>query len=323
MHSFATYCKKPPFKHHYLPNYLYFCSTNSVSMYSTNYRIANHCFNLQLPSGFIPDEALEAYLPFRISDEEACNPLFTLCVCCEDTILPAIESSIISFNDENGEMKLFRAHDGGIIFHLSLDENNVSCKLHINKEYTRAIASVVGNETERGYALDNSLMLMFAFATAPLDTLLIHASVIENNGWGYIFLGKSGTGKSTHSRLWLKHITGSTLLNDDNPVLRIVNNTPIVYGSPWSGKTPCYKNRQVPVGAIVRLTQAPHNRIQRLSIPLAYSALMPSCSRMKWDEAMATATHSTIDKLITNVPLFRLECLPNEEAAHICSQTIR
>ena len=80
-------------------------------------------------------------------------------------------------------------------------------------------------------------------------------------GNGYAFLGKSGTGKSTHSQLWLRYLEGYELLNDDHPIIRLVNDEVIIYGSPWSGKTPCYKNKQARLKAVVRLEQASENKI--------------------------------------------------------------
>ncbi|MDE6561350.1 MAG: hypothetical protein K2K75_08225 [Muribaculaceae bacterium] len=66
----------------------------------------------------------------------------------------------------------------------------------------------------RKLAIDNALMIMYALATAGEMTLLFHAAVVSLNGWGYMFLGPSGTGKSTHARLWVQHITGSELVDD-------------------------------------------------------------------------------------------------------------
>ena len=74
-------------------------------------------------------------------------------------------------------------------------------------------------------------MLMYALATAGNDTLLLHAVVLSCEGKGYLFLGPSETGKSTHARLWLKHIEGTELVNDDHPVVR----NGVVNGSPWGG----------------------------------------------------------------------------------------
>ena len=94
---------------------------------------------------------------------------------------------------------------------------------------------------------------MYAFRTATLGTLEMHASVIAHEGRGYLFLAKSGTGKSTQSRMWLRCIEGAKLLNDDNPAIRIADGRPLVFGTPWSGKTPCWRNLSVPVKALVRL----------------------------------------------------------------------
>ena len=112
-------------------------------------------------------------------------------------------------------------------------------------------------------------------------------------------LGKSGTGKSTHSSLWLKHIPGTELLNDDNPILRLMpDGTARVYGSPWSGKTPCYKNKDVPAGAVVRIRQAPFNKIERLSAIQSYASLMASASGFRPFKELADGWHRTLEGLV-------------------------
>lgn len=103
---------------------------------------------------------------------------------------------------------------------------------------------------------------LFALSTADKGTVLFHAAVVSHEGRGYMFLGPSGTGKSTHASLWLKYIDGTELVNDDNPVVRITDDgQATVFGSPWSGKTPCYRHVSYPLGGIVMLSQAPYNKI--------------------------------------------------------------
>ena len=167
------------------------------------------------------------------------------------------------------------------------------------------------------------MMLLYTFRTSAHETLLVHASVIEYEGRGYMFLGRSGTGKSTHTRLWLENIEGATLLNDDNPIVRVIDGETVIYGSPWSGKTPCYKNRSMPLQAVVRLSQAPFNRITRLTPLKAYAALMPSCSCMRWDHDAVEALHKTVEKVIMKVPVRHLECLPDADAAHTSHEACR
>lgn len=91
---------------------------------------------------------------------------------------------------------------------------------------------------------------LFALSTDDKGTVLFHAAVVSHEGRGYMFLGPSGTGKSTHASLWLKYIDGTELVNDDNPVVRITDDgQATVFGSPWSGKTPCYRHVSYPWAA--------------------------------------------------------------------------
>ena len=108
-------------------------------------------------------------------------------------------------------------------------------------------------------------------------------------------------------------------MNDDNPILRVMNDGQVrVYGSPWSGKTPCYKNADVPVGAIVKLSQAPHNKLETISLPQAYAYMLSSASGLKMEQTMADNMFETIKHIITHTPCYHLACLPNEEAAKVC-----
>ena len=163
-----------------------------------------------------------------------------------------------------------------------------------------------------------ALKMMYDLATAGKDTLHVHAAVVSCGGKGYLFLGPSGTGKSTHAQLWIKHIGGTELVNDDNPVVR----DGVVYGSPWSGKTPCYRNVSYPIGGIVRLSQAPYNKIRRLSGIEAYVDLAESVGGKFWDSRIAEGLHQTENRLAQTIPMWQLECLPDEEAARLCHDTI-
>ena len=180
-----------------------------------------------------------------------------------------------------------------------------------------------GDLSMRRFGINNALMMTMAFAAADKDTVLIHASVVRENGYGYPFLGVSGTGKSTHTSNWLKYIPGTDLMNDDNPVIRIVDGTPVVFGSPWSGKTPCYRNVQAPIGAITQLKQAPYNKIRRETVVEAFASILPSCSIMKWDQRIYSGICDTVTKIIETVPTYFLENLPNEEAVRLSFNTIR
>lgn len=172
-------------------------------------------------------------------------------------------------------------------------------------------------------AIDNALMVMYALATADRDTVLFHAAVVSHQGKGYMFIAPSGTGKSTHAQLWMRHIADTELVNDDNPVVRIgEEGEAMVYGSPWSGKTPCYRSVGYPLGGIVKLSRAPFNKICRLNGLQGYAALMASISGKRWDKRIADGLHATENRLAGNIPIWHMQCLPDKEAAEVCESSI-
>lgn len=165
--------------------------------------------------------------------------------------------------------------------------------------------------------------IAYGVATVPLQTVAIHTSTIQYCGKAVFFLGESGTGKSTHTRLWRENIEGAVLLNDDSPILRIVDGKPWVYGSPWSGKTPCYKKESYPLAACVRLSQAPYNEIKKLSVVQGYGALHPSCPPcFAYDDGLYDHISSVLGSLLSNVPVYHLSCLPDADAARLSCETI-
>lgn len=167
------------------------------------------------------------------------------------------------------------------------------------------------------------LWMAFGVASAAFDSVAIHSSVIVFKGKTVLFLGESGTGKSTHTQLWLKHIPGCKLLNDDSPIVRIVEDEPICFGSPWSGKTPCFVNESYPLAAIARLQQSPANHMARLSKIESFTALYPSCPpSFIADSKLTDHVCNTLSAIIGKVPVYQLDCLPDADAARLSCSTI-
>jgi len=229
---------------------------------------------------------------------------------------------IRKFDTGNGETVVDLIDDGGYQYIIK-DIKGAECALLLsNKDFTECRCALNGNYNMRSFGLNNALMLIFAFAGSRQDTLLIHASLVRQNGYGYAFTAKSGTGKSTHVSLWLRHIPGCDLMNDDNPIVRIIDGQPYIYGGPWSGKTPCYRNVKARLGAITRIDRASANSVDRLAPIDAFASLLPSCSSMKWDEDIFRRICNTVTKIVETTPIYTLHCLPNKEAAILCNKTI-
>lgn len=151
----------------------------------------------------------------------------------------------------------------------------------------------------------------------------VHASTVVCQGRAVLCLGESGTGKSTHTSLWLKYIQDTYLLNDDSPLVAVEQGEVVAYGSPWSGKTPCYKAERVPVAAFVRLEQRKSNSIRRLATVEAFAALQPSCApSLATEETCLDQLVATLSAVVKGAPVYRLGCLPDEAAARLCHSTI-
>ena len=216
----------------------------------------------------------------------------------------------------NGNIRLASPDEREVVFEFQWWGETAGW-LVCSADYREGRLITTGKNTKM--AIDNALMVMYALATAAKDTVLFHAAAVSHEGRAYLFLGPSGTGKSTHAGLWVRHIEGATLVNDDNPVVRIgADGQAVAYGSPWSGKTSCYRNVSYPLGAIVLLSQAPYNKMHRLNGIQAYVALVESISGKRWDQRIADGLHQTENALASNVPVWHLECLPDRAAAELC-----
>lgn len=168
-----------------------------------------------------------------------------------------------------------------------------------------------------------ALWVGYGLMVLPFHTLAIHSSCIVYQNKAVLFLGESGTGKSTHTRLWRENIPGAVLLNDDSPMVRVEEGKVWVYGSAWSGKTPCYKNERYELQGCVRLSQAPYNKIRKLTVLQAYGALHPSCApEFAYDEYLYDKVSHIIGMILSGIPFYHLECLPDREAALLSCQTL-
>lgn len=263
---------------------------------------------------------LSSFRPFQIDSPDQ-KPLLTLQV--DDTLRPAKEKKLIrKFDTGNGDTVVYLLPNGGYQYIIRNTMNQDCCLLLTNNDFSVCRCALNGDLTMRAFGLNDALMLAYAFAGSFHDTLLIHASCIAYKGKGYPFTAKSGTGKSTHSSLWLKHIEGAELMNDDNPIVRVIDGKAFIYGSPWSGKTPCYRKMAKPLGAIIQIDRALKNSIERLGTIQSLAILLPACSTMKWDTNIYNHLCDTLTLLISSTPIYTLHCLPDEEAARLCQRTV-
>ena len=299
------------------------CLTNIVYLCDMTryFSVAGHSFFVKGEESLPLWTFIDNYLPFEVSPGEC---LFGVEVFEGAPEFEKEAFYVQSSQEEEQRLELYTVPEGWLVEMAPRNDMDICARMVLDRDFSKAKVYLQGNAALQRFGLDNSLMVIFAFSTAPLGTLEMHASVVSISGKAYLFLGKSGTGKSTHSRLWIENVPGTELVNDDNPIMRVLEDGSVcAYGSPWSGKLPCYRNVCLPVGAIVRIHRAPENAITRLPLVQAYASLAASCSGFRAEKTIADGLHATLSQIALNVPCYMLDCLPDAGAAILCSEYVR
>lgn len=162
-----------------------------------------------------------------------------------------------------------------------------------------------------------------ADALLKYNIILFHGSVIAVDGEGYLFTARSGTGKSTHTRLWKKYFgSRAIMVNDDKPLLKIEDESVIAYGTPWNGKHHLSTNIGVPLQAICVLNRDTENHMERLSNKEAYPMIIQQTNRSLIKDNMLITLHH-IDKMINNVPIYKLGCNMELNAVEVAYKEIQ
>lgn len=280
--------------------------------------------NLRLRSDIdLVNIGIKGFRPFAVEVEGAADCTVE-CAEIDAAMLGAKRKIATAYLAEANADSCLYTTDGGYLYSV-LRKNEHSTAINF---YIESATGSVKTDIKIADSIDLSILrfglwVMFGVVLAKNRAIAIHSSTIVSGGYGVLFLGESGTGKSTHTRLWRENITDAKLLNDDSPIVRMVDGRAVVFGSPWSGKTPCYKNESYPIGGFCRLEQAPYNKIHRLNTVMSICALLPSCPPMfAHDEYLQDCICATLSDIISKVPVYKLQCLPDPDAAILSHSTM-
>lgn len=147
----------------------------------------------------------------------------------------------------------------------------------------------------------------FYNALIHFNGMLLHSSCVVYNNEAYLFSAPCGTGKSTHTQLWLKRFDGAYILNDDKPAIRLTENGVYAYGTPFSGKTNLNVNKGVPIKGICVLERDSYNHIEPIEPDDALFCILNQTVRPFNEEDMDKML-STLDAVMKAVPVYRLYC---------------
>lgn len=273
-------------------------------------KVAGFCFMIDDSIPFTGN-----YEPFKVGTPGDCPIISTISLgevsftfdghCNEKSNLDEAEELLISKDGERGYNVMIKVRSTGKEYFL-----------HATSSWDYIILSrnCVSEDCPLS-VIDKFIMLVFIYASARFGTVLVHASCVKLGTDAVAFIGHSGAGKSTHSRLWLANIDGAELLNDDQPAIRMDDgNGIVIYGTPWSGKTYCYKSDSAILRGIVRMKQAPHNKMIPLEPVYLLRELLSSCSMMKSDPVTFKFITSTLARIASHVSGYILENKPDKEA---------
>jgi hypothetical protein len=177
-----------------------------------------------------------------------------------------------------------------------------------NKNVEEEVASLIG------YILLKNRILFH-------QGLIIHAAAIAWKGKGIMFTAPSGTGKSTQADLWSTY-RNATILNDDSPIVRLLNDQVIVFGTPWSGSKGIFQNAQAPLSAIIVLDQSDTNSFHQLTMEQSIPLLVPRCFLPYHDPVLVDIACTNLEKIIIKTPVYHLKCRPDKDAVEVVAQCL-
>ena len=253
------------------------------------------------------------YRPFRVEAIGDAPLLFRM----DFKPLPAVQGEpTCCFHTDRGVYRIW-LQEYFYIVEFQLNGSKRKYRMRADKSWSQVETDIYANGLYDPLVLNELILIAFVYSAAFHDAVLLHASSIRYGERGVAFIGPSGIGKSTHSLLWLEHIRGACLLNDDQPVVRLIEGIPYVFGSPWSGKTVCFKNESARLEALFLMEQALENRIDRLPPVPAFQKLLASCAMIKQDEKTFACITETLSSIAGKVKMFHLRSKPEKAAAEL------
>ena len=272
-------------------------------------------------SGLLVEVQGDEYLNERMAEYQVRSPISGGRI-CDLRIINRLKTQIEKPQGQEVTHSLFwklvQTNEGQSLYrNLPGFEDIVSARIDFNKN--GADISVLKHPNPETLEIDDERMFRFAghsFGHILLNhqRLVLHGSCIRVNGKAIIFSAPSGTGKSTHTNLWMENVDGVEFINDDTPVIRLDKGEAVyACGSPWSGKTQLNSNISAPLAAIVLLERGVENKIERVGNIEAFARVLGEIRKFAFKESIE-ASVSLCEKLITRVPVYKLSCNISSQA---------
>lgn len=164
-------------------------------------------------------------------------------------------------------------------------------------------------------------MIGIEHALCKHKTFILHSSYINYNGNAILFSGPSGMGKSTQADLW-QNLEYAEIINGDRTAISKNLGSWHAYGLPFAGSSKIYKNKTLPIKAVVILKQGKENCIRKAKPMEAFKALYSEITVNSWNKNDVETIIKLVETFIKEVPIYVLSCLPNKEAVDLLKKEI-
>ena len=231
---------------------------------------------------------------------------------------------VVKLADKNIEIQaLFNTTQIFLMDYLSEDTADFSVKISPSDLIYERKKSENSNKYSDHYIETLAVYRKIADRIIDHNIMLFHGSCVAVDGVAYLFTAKSGTGKSTHTRLWCEYFQeNAVMINDDKPLIHVGENDVIVYGTPWNGKHKLSSNIGAPLKGICILERDTSNHIKRVNPKEAYPILLQQIHRPA-DARRLKKTLEILDKLIERVHIYKLGCTISMEAMKIAYNAMK
>lgn len=192
---------------------------------------------------------------------------------------------------------------------------------HTCISYSKDWANIVACGASEEDLFELIITAFYSRLTFCEPAVLLHASAVKHKGEAILFIGPSGIGKTTQAELWQKHLQAE-ILNGDKVFVRMDQQWPIAYGSPWSGSSPYIVNDGAPIKAIVLLRQGKSNNIEKLANLNTLMSLSKHVFFPQWDRQCTANATQMLGFIVEHIPVYLLTCRPDEEAVLVTKKTI-
>lgn len=261
---------------------------------------------------FVQNEkgAVAVFGPFNMETFSVTQPIES-----PDFILTITSSP---FGDVKQSEKTVWHGDNGVIINSSSDKGLLILGVDTSWKNWSLYNTLSGSNIDDWfYKLGN----LFAWSVLTHNVFVMHGVILEWNGKGIILTAASGTGKTTHARLWRKY-ENALIINGDRALIRKEGNTWYACGTPWSGSSGECINRRVPLYTIVFLSRGDINEVEFVKPSEAISRMLPRIIAPQWDTELSAVAIDLTIQCLEEIPALQLKCRPDREAVDVLKEVV-